>query len=220
MRQPFAFANTDFMKVVSVQRSLRCGIAVPFLYFGAQLVGTIRNPTYDSLRQAVSDLGGPGMNGRWWFNAAAISTGVAMLLAVPGLFAHWSSTKTNTAIISLAGVGLFSVGASSVTAGVFPLPSRYHGGPTLFTAGMLAVPLLMFLVVWSSREQIPWMRGYGLLNLALFAVLLVFVVSLGGVSNTEYDGLLQRVLATTVFVPPAVVSWGALRALTASPYQW
>ena len=59
-------------------------MAVPFLYYGTQVVAAPFFPDYSFMRQAASLLGSNLSTRPLIFNAGVIATGLATLLAVPG----------------------------------------------------------------------------------------------------------------------------------------
>jgi hypothetical membrane protein len=61
--------------------ALGFGIAVPFLYFGSQIVAAFFFPGYSFLSQSASQLGSDSARYPALFNIGAIVTGLATLIA-------------------------------------------------------------------------------------------------------------------------------------------
>lgn len=181
---------------------------VPVIYFGVQLW---RAPTVDGYRfrrNAASDLGAAGVPGAIWFNVAAIATGIAAVLAA---VAWWDSLR-------VWGVGrlgrgflcaaLTSIGAASIAAGWFPLPDDRHGGGPL-GIGLFALPCLLVLAI--VRRPAPrWVRVYVVANVGLFVLAASMFSGATWLDPTGDEGVMQRVLACSVFLPIGVVSAASL----------
>ncbi len=176
--------------------SLSLGIGVPALYFLTQGVIGVLTPGYSFRQQAASDLGVGDSIRATVFNLGAISTGVLAAVAAYGLAAapRWSPVPAVRA--RLTALAVASTGAAAIAAGVFPLPDPRHGGGPI-GAGMFVIPLLMATLLW--RAASPLVRGYLGLNLALFAGCAAMLSGTTPVDQVANGGLLQRVLAVTVF---------------------
>ena len=74
--------------------ALQTGMAVPFLYFGTQLAAALFFPGYSFLRMPASLLGSDQATYPMIFNAGAILTGLATLLAAVGIFGVMSYAVT------------------------------------------------------------------------------------------------------------------------------
>ncbi len=188
------------------------GVLVPALYFGAQLVRGPFVEGYSFRHNAASDLGAVGVPGASWFNAMAIASGLAAIVASIGWWHaldRWAIGWIRRSLLCLA---LVSIGVASIAAGAFPLPDERHGGGAL-GAGLFALPLL--LVLATMRSQVgTWVRRYAVANLLLFVLAALLFSGATGVDPTVNEGVLQRVLALAVFPPIAVVSAAAIGAGT------
>lgn len=188
---------------------LWAGVVVPVLYFGAQLVRGPFVEGYSFRRNAASDLGAAGVPGASWFNALAIASGVAAIVASFGWWHaldDWAVGRVRRSLLCLA---LVSIGLASVSAGVFPLPDERHGGGAL-GAGLFALPLLLVLGFMRS-QVVRWLRRYAVANLLLFILAALLFSGATGVDPTANEGVMQRILALSVFPPIGVVSAAALR---------
>jgi hypothetical membrane protein len=185
------------------------GVLVPALYFGAQLARGPFVEGYSFRRNAASDLGAVGVPGASWFNAMAIASGLAAIVASFGWWHaldHWAVGGIRRSLLCLA---LVSIGVASIAAGAFPLPDERHGGGAL-GAGLFALPLLLVLATMRS-QVVTWIRRYAVANLLLFVLAALLLSGATGVDPTVNEGVLQRILALAVFPPIAVVSAAALR---------
>lgn len=187
---------------------LWAGVLVPALYFGAQLVRGPFVEGYSFRRDAASDLGAVGVPGASWFNAMAIASGLAAIVASFGWWGALGRWAVGRIRRGLACLALVSIGVASIAAGAFPLPDERHGGGAL-GAGLFALPLL--LVLATVRSQVAtWIRWYAVANLLLFVVVALLFSGAIGVDPAGNEGVLQRLLALAVFPPVAVVSGAAL----------
>lgn len=185
------------------------GVLVPVLYFGAQLVRGPFVEGYSFRHNAASDLGAVGVPGASWFNAMAVASGLAAIAASFGWWHALDDWAVGGIRRSLLCLALISIGLASIAAGAFPLPDERHGGGAL-GAGLFALPLL--LVLATVRSQVaPWLRRYAVANLLLFVLAALLFSGATGVDPTVNEGVLQRVLALSVFPPIGVVSAAALR---------
>jgi hypothetical protein len=180
---------------------LPAAIAVPILYYGAQLAALPFYPGYDGLRQPASALGSDASSRPWLFNGGAILTGLASVAAAYGIAAacialggwRWASW--------LAALAFASCGLASLNAGWFPLPDARHN-PGLLGLGTFLLPPALLLAVW---------RIDGLVRLRLFlaaamlavAAIAPFMAGWTGVDRAAYGGLLQRLLTLPLFLSAA-----------------
>lgn len=160
----------------------------------------------------ASDLGADGVAGALWFNVIAMASGRATAVAAFGWVEALRSWKVSKASRAALGGALVSIGAASFAAGAFPLPDQRHGGGAL-GIGLFALPLL--LVVSTVRSRSPrWIRRYALGNLMLFAVAALMFGGATFLDPHADAGILQRLLAASVFLPIGVVSAACLGTST------
>lgn len=180
----------------SDRAALRLGVGVPLVYFGLQAVIGLLTPGYSFRRQAASELGIGDSVRAAVFNAGAVSTGILAVLAASGLAVapRWCAVPAVRA--RLTALAVASTGAAALAAGLFPLPDPRHGGGPI-GAGMFVIPLLVATLLWGAAS--PWVRGYLGLNLALFAGCAAMLGGRTPVDQVADAGLLQRLLALTVF---------------------
>ena len=193
----------------STRLGLWAGALVPVLYFGVQLWRAPAVPGYSIRRNAASDLGAEGVPGAMWFNVAAIATGIGAIVAAVAWWdaiGRWGIGRLGRGLLCAA---LTSIGAASIAAGWFPLPDDRHGGGPV-GIGLFALPLLLALVLTRSSTPRP-VRAYVVVNLALFVVAALMFSGATWLDPTHDEGIMQRLLACSVFVPIGVVSMAALR---------
>lgn len=192
----------------STQRGLWAGALVPVIYFGVQLWRAPAVPGYSVRRDAASDLGAVGVPGAIWFNVAAITSGIAAVLAAVAWWdamRAWGVGRLGRGLLCAA---LTSIGAASIAAGWFPLPDDRHGGGPV-GVGLFALPALLALTL-SRRSAPSRVRVYVVANAALFVVAALMFSGATWLDPTGDEGVMQRVLACSVFVPIGVVSLAAL----------
>ncbi len=195
------------------QQLLRAGVAVPVLYFGTQLTIGAITPGYSFRRQAASDLGaGDGFTATL-FNGGAILTGLAALAAALGLVLAARHIRFPRVASWALAVAIVSTGAAAIAAGVFPLPDSRHGGGAI-GAGMFLLPFLAAVVLWSTTSA--RLRGYALINIALFIACGVVLSGGTSIDQQANEGAVQRLLALTVFGAIGVVSAVAQSAVAQS----
>jgi len=194
--------------------ALACGVTVPVLYFGTQLVATPFYPDYSFLRNVASELGSDRSSQPSVFNTGAILTGLACLAFAIGFPIALRRAGGNLIVGCAVAVAGVSCGAGSIWAGLFPLPDpRHNPGPV--GVGMFLMPLLFAVASWTVRGG-WWLRWYLLANLIAFATLIPIMSGTVGMDTREYGGLLQRVAASVVFLPFGVVGVALGRRLRAS----
>ena len=207
--------------------SLRCGIAVPILYFGIQLVAAPFYPGYSFFSQDASTLGAPESSAPSIFNLGSIVVGVLLLLAIPGLYRACVG-RNSRRIVHWVVMATFIAGAvASINAGLHPLPDELHASGLLANIGAVffALPFVLpFLFHADSRSRS--MRIYSWVNLAilfcLFPIVSGLIQRVGGAWDLELTayqewlnnsfGAIQRIAAAVLMVPVGVLSWHLLSA--------
>jgi hypothetical protein len=207
---------------------LRMGIAVPFLYFGAQLAAAPFYPGYSFLSRDASTLGSPGSTLPAVFNIGAICVGIASLLAAWGFLRALRSFGVGKVLAWLTALALFSSALGDINAGLFPLPDPRHAHGVLATCGIgvFLLPFILPLALWKLVRG-GRVAAYFVANLAaLFALFpimsgMVQRLAISAGMNMQWyqsflnhdQGLLQRIFALIVFVPVAVSAWSLLHLL-------
>jgi hypothetical membrane protein len=185
---------------------LRLAMAVPFLYFGTQLVAAPYFPDYSFVRQAASLLGSNLSTHPSIFNVGAIATGLATLFAAPGFFVAFHRLGANRILAWITCVALVGSGISSAWAGYFPLPDPRHSGHPALLIAMISLPFLFTATLWKERDA--WLlKTYLVATIVLLVVMIPIMSGATGLDTHSYSGLLQRIFALTVFPPIAVCAF-------------
>src|SRR3990172_11849925 len=97
--------------------ALQMGIAIPFLYFGTQIIAAPFYPNYSFLTMAASLLGSDLAKYPAIFNAGAIFTGVTTLIASVGFLLALQRLEANPILAWLTAIAIFLNGVGSLWAG-------------------------------------------------------------------------------------------------------
>jgi hypothetical membrane protein len=185
--------------------ALYMGVAVPILYFGIQLLAAPFFPNYNFVDHVASLLGSDLSTFPAIFNIGAIVTGIlaciasfGFLRALPMLGVHWLLAWLTCGVLLSAALG-------NLWAGIFPMPDPRHGANP-FAVGLFATPFLLPIVLWRLRNS-STLKIYFLVNIFLFAFL---VLSKSGVMVLEllnHEGIFQRTFAFIAFAPIGVTAY-------------
>ena len=178
-----------------VDAALLIGIAVPFLYFGAQLAAIPFYPDYDIVKQSASELGSDRSNRPAVLNAGAATTGLAIILSSYGFLRRVPSPRFLAWLLFAA---LLSAGAAGLWAANFPLPDPRHN-PRAIGFGAFLLPALFAVTMWKTR-----LRAYVIINFALFLALIPVMAGVTSLPIDDFRGALQRVAAAVLYVPIGV----------------
>jgi hypothetical membrane protein len=190
---------------------LRLGVAVPFLYYGTQVVASLFFPGYSFVRQAASILGSEQAPHPWVFNAGALLTGAAALAAAPAFLRALLRLGAPPLLAWLTAAALATNGAASVNAGLFPLPDpRHASGPLLL--GALLLPGLVAASVWSRRD-LRALRAYLLATTAFVAVMVPVMGGQLPIDLGAHEGVRQRLATLALFPPIGVSAYALARSL-------
>jgi hypothetical membrane protein len=186
--------------------ALRFGVAVPFLYFGIQLIAAPFFVGYDFLKLEASLLGSDRSSLPVVFNIGAILTGFAGLVAAIGLILAFRKTKSHPALAWLTTIAVFFVGCSSLWAGIFPMPDPRHA-ENPFAIGLFVMPFITLATFWNQ----PQIKTYLLACVLLFLGLIPFMSGLIAIDRQALEGLLQRLLALAAFAPIGLTAYQLLK---------
>jgi hypothetical membrane protein len=191
--------------------ALACGVAVPTLYFGAQILAAPWYPGFDVLRDGASDLGSPLSRYPIIFNASALVCGACGLVAAPALGLALQARSLGGWLPWLFSVATASAGFGALWAGWYPMPHPRHAEPWP-SVGLFFLPLLTALLVWRGLwKNQRVLRIYAWVNLTAFLFLVPLLSPLGEGLVHGARGLVQRLAAATAFVPIGVVAWSLNR---------
>jgi|KBSMisStandDraft_5_1062788.scaffolds.fasta_scaffold301937_1 hypothetical membrane protein len=216
--------------------ALRMGILAPVAYFGVQLLAAPFYPGYSFLSRDASTLGSEGSSLPVIFNVGAIVTGVAALVASIGFVTTLRQLRVRAMVASLTAAAVASGGLGAINAGLYPLPDPRHAGGLLSQLGfgLFLVPILMPAAIW-RLPRAETMRRYLVVNGLVLAAMVPVMsgliqraaiaagIELAGYQYflNNYQGLLQRIVAATVFLPIGVVAHFLARRMEQDePRQW
>lgn len=100
--------------------ALQMGMAVPFLYFGTQLVTAPFFPGYSCLTMPASLLGSDQAVYPAIFNVGAIITGIATLIASVGFLYALQELKANPILAWLTTIAIALNGLGQPLGGIYP----------------------------------------------------------------------------------------------------
>jgi len=187
--------------------ALGFGIAVPFLYFGSQVIAALFFPGYNWLSQSASQLGSDLARHPALFNIGAILTGLATLIASWGFLRSLKGLGTPSVLAWITAGAVALSALMHLWAGTFPLPSPRHG-QNPFQIAAVAAPVLVGVAMWTGVGVA--VRVYFVATVLALAALMTNAVPL---DRQMYDGLFQRLLALAVFPPVGVASYVLRRRL-------
>jgi hypothetical membrane protein len=186
--------------------ALHFGIAVPFLYFGIQLLAAPFFVGYDFVQMAASLLGSDRSSLPILFNLGAMVTGFAGLVAAIGLIMAFQEIKTYPVLAWLTALAVFCVGLSSLWAGIFPMPDPRHA-ENPFAIGLFVMPFVTLATFWNQ----PKLRVYLMACVVLFVGLIPFMSGLIAIDRQALEGALQRFLALAAFAPIGLGAYQLLK---------
>ena len=205
-----------------VPSALRVAVAIPFVYFGIQVIAASLYPGYSFLNRDASTLGSEGSAHPWIFNGGSIIVGIMSLVAAWGFLRALAREKVHPLLAWLTCLALMAFGLESINAGIFPLPDpRHASGPlAIIGVGCLAIPVLLPAALWKLRD-VRRLKIFFVVNLLVLIALLPIISGMIQVvlvkSGTEwpsyqnflnnYHGLLQRVAAFILLAPISAAAY-------------
>ena len=186
--------------------ALDLGIAVPFLYFGTQLIAAVFYPGYSFASQSTSDLGSPrSIDGMypWIFNTGAALTGFALLIVACGFLLTLRRCETPRVLAWLSAIAIGSVGMSNLFGVFLPVWSevgRSPAHPTFLLVGFFLVPVLLTISLWKRRASLLLSASFAA-TVAFFVGLIAIPIGLSGIDAVQNMGFADRLLEAVVFLP-------------------
>jgi hypothetical protein len=203
-------------------RALAFGIAIPFVYFGIQIVAARFYPGYSFLNRDASTLGSDGSTAPWIFNVGTLVVGLCEVVAAWGFLRALPRVRAGAVLTWATSLALVSSALGSINAFLHPLPDPRHteGVLSILGAGVLLLPAITGLMLWRLRGR-EWVTPALVLSVLVWIALipimsgLVQRVSVMAHIATPgfqaflngYHGVLQRVAAAAVFGPVAFAAW-------------
>jgi len=182
--------------------ALQIGIMIPFLYFGTQIVASPCYLNYSFLSMAASLLGSDLAIYPSIFNAGAMITGIATLIASFGFLRAFQRLDAHPILAWLTSIAIFLNGLGSLWAGLIPLPDPRQGSNP-FVVGIFLFPALLAATLW-KRSDAGSIKTYLIITNLLFVALIPIMSGIAGIDTRGYQGLVQRIVAL-VFFPPICV---------------
>jgi hypothetical membrane protein len=196
--------------------ALGLGIAVPFLYYGVQLVAAPFFPDFSIQGTTASELGSDRSLRPWILNAGAILTGIAALAGSVGYLIALRRLGAHPIVAWLSLLAVAATGLASLWSGFFPMPDPRHGGHPSLLIAMLALPFILGFALWRLGIS-GAMQAYLVATIVLLLVMVPFMSGMTGLDTHHYRGLLQRTFALTVFVPIGVGAFVLARRIGTEP---
>ena len=205
-----------------IGRALAFGIAIPFVYFGIQIVAARFYPGYSFLNRDASMLGSEGSTAPWIFNVGTLVVGLCEVVAAWGFLRGLPRVRAGAVLAWATCVALVSSALGSINAFLHPLPDPRHteGVLSILGAGVLLLPVITGLMLWRLRGR-AWVTPALVLSvlvwLTLIPIMSGLVQRLSVIAQIDmpgfqaflngYHGVLQRVAAAAVFGPVAFAAW-------------
>jgi hypothetical membrane protein len=192
---------------------LGMGMAVPFLYFGIQLLTAPFYPGYSFVSNVASELGSDLSPHRTLFNAGLMLLGLVTLLAAVGFWRALQRLGARPLLAGLTGLVVAVNGVQTLWAGYFPMPDPRHGGHPLFILNMILIPFLVTGVLWKQSGAL--LRAYLVATLLLITGMIPIMSGMTGLDTQTYRGLFQRLVTLAIFPPIGVGAYCLARRLQA-----
>jgi hypothetical membrane protein len=186
-------------------RTLYPGMAVPFLYYGVQILAAPFFPDFSFVGTTASELGSDLSEQPAVFNSGTMLQGIACLVASIGFFLAFRRLGIHPILAWSTSIALAIAGLGSLWAGYYPMPDPRHGGHPVFLISMLSLPVLFAAALW--RRGHVALKAYLVANLVLLAVMFPIMSGMSGLDTHTYRGLFQRIFALTVFPPIGVAAY-------------
>lgn len=205
--------TSDFL----TRATLRAGIAIPFIYYGIQLIAALFNPGYSFIRQAASELGSDLSRHAGIFNIGIMAQGVLTLAVALAFFRALLRLRTHLLLAVLTSLALAMNGVQTLWAGYFPMPDPRHGGHPAFIIPMILLPFLLTFSMWKHTR--PAGRAYFIASNILLLIMVPFMSGKIGIDTSQMRGLLQRIFTLALFPPIGAAAFVLARQVRAScPY--
>jgi hypothetical membrane protein len=190
---------------------LRMGIAVPFLYFGIQLLTAPFYPGYRFVGNVASELGSDLSPYRTLFNSGLMLLGLLTLLAAAGFVRALLRLGARPLLAGFTGLVVAISGVQTLWAGYFPMPDPRHGGHPLFVMNMILIPFLFAGVLWKQSGAL--LKAYLVATLLLIAVMIPIMTGKTGLDTQAYRGIFQRLVALAIYPPVGVGAYCLARRI-------
>lgn len=198
---------------------LSCGVGLPVLYFGIQLIAALFQDGYSFSTMDASELGTTASSMPWVFNTSIMVIGLVTFLVAWAVFRTLWQNRDRPILTLVAALGIVCLGIGSLNAGLYPLPDQRHmTGPLAIAGlGMIAVPFAFPLAIRQKQgSRWFWIGYFGNIFILLSMAFVVsgmlqrsFAWAGMDMDTLQYvlnntSGLIQRVTAFAIYVPIAI----------------
>lgn len=192
-----------------IRLSLWTGVGVPVVYFGAQAAAIPFYPGYDLLVNSASQLGSDASHLPEVLNSGAMLSGVMSVFSSVGLLVAMLRVGAPKMFAAVSALCVVSIGLAALWAGLHPMPDPAHN-PGALGIGMFLSPFALLASVWRVAA-LRGLRTYLMCVLVAFAGLVPVMAGLTPVDLQAFGGLMQRIAALVLYLPPSVACWVLLR---------
>jgi len=158
---------------VTARRLLLSGMLMPVIYLAMFVLAASLTPDFHWRVDEPSQLGIASAPYRLLYDTGMIATAAAGMLAAAGLFHGLRRTRGGIVLAGATAAALLLASAGIAMAGLFPLPSPFHYGFGLTTAGILVPAFGAFALLRTAGGRRDALR------LALILALIVALVVRG-----------------------------------------
>jgi len=187
-------------KLVLVRRpAIVSSLLAPVFFIGGTLVSEAVTPTYDPIKQTISELAALDAHTHLFLTTLFVMTGICHLI-----------TSFYATGIGLPGrVAIFVAGLMTFAVAVFPLPTMAGSTPEHRYSAMIGFVLLAIWPVLGMRisKKYPWLiRPWGaIFGTALLGVFCFWFLGVWADLNQPHIGVVERFAANLESMWPAVV---------------
>ena len=133
--------------------SLYAGIAVPFFYYGIQLLAAPYLPGFSLVSTTASELGSDLSRFRSIFNIGIMILGVVTLIASVSFLLAFRRLGIHPLLAWTASLAVAMSGVQNLWAGCFPIPDPRHAGYPAFIIPMLFLLPLLTAALWRQGAR-------------------------------------------------------------------
>jgi hypothetical protein len=190
-------------------------MAVPFLYYGAQLIAIPFFPQYHWISMVASVLGSSSAPLPWIWNDAMILAGVVTIVAAAGFYLGLRSLGVGRSLAAVISIATIASGIVSIAGGLYHLGDERHGGGP-FILGWLVLPALFAVALWRHGPPPRLLPLYLIASTIALIALLPLYARAQSLGLADVEGLLQRLLTLTVYPCIGISAW-RIRCLLSTP---
>lgn len=187
-------------KIVMVRRpAIISSLLAPVLFVGGTVVCEVMTPTYDPVKQTISELAASDAPTHLLLTALFVMTGICHLI-----------TAVYAVGIGIPGrIAIFIAGLSTFAVAIFPLPTAAGSTPEHRYSAMIGFILLAIWPVLGMRlsKKYPWLiRPWGaIFGTAFLGVFCFWFLAVWSDLSQPHIGLVERFAADLESLWPAVV---------------